>query len=98
MTQEPTPTAVPFTFDADAYTLDELEQIEELGRTTVQEVAATGRLTIRFVRAVAFVTMRRRQPHLTFEELARWNVNQLTEAMAEIGHPPARAAGETRGG
>lgn len=80
---------VPFTVDQNSYTLDELEEIETLAGVTMAAIGKDPALvTMRFIRASAYVTARRRNPRLTYEDVGKWTLPDLEAAMEKLG-PPA---------
>jgi hypothetical protein len=75
----PAAAAVPFQIDEHSYSLAELDEIESLGGLTftlLRENPAAA--TVRFVRAVAYVTLRRSNPRITWEDTGEWELKDLT--------------------
>jgi hypothetical protein len=80
---------VPFQIDENSYSLAELDEIETLGGLTFTQLKAEpNAATVRFIRAVAYVTLRRSKPRITWEDTGEWKLKDLTEAMG-IPNPPA---------
>lgn len=64
--------------DFDAITLEEAEEIENLTGIAIDELGATGKPKAKVIRALCFITMRRTNPALTWEETANLRVSEIT--------------------
>jgi hypothetical protein len=71
-------------FDLDSVTMAELEELESLIGGDVMEAMGEGKPKMRLLRALAFITMRRSNPDLTWDDIGALKITDL-----DFGTPPS---------
>ncbi len=80
---------MPTVIDLNSFTLDELDEVEQLGELSLSEVFA-GRVTSKMLRALVFIVRRRDDPNFTLADAGKVRMPEVQIERDDL--PPDNAA------
>ena len=76
-----------FELDINSLTIGEIEEIEELGGTSIDEMFSAGAKKGKALRAIAYITKRRENPEFSWEDAGNLKIN-LGETSPKLSPTP----------
>lgn len=86
------PDALSIDIDPDSLTIDDMEVIEEITGQPADEIMGAGKPRAKALKALVFVTLRKRYPDITLEDVGRIRISAATMSVPTAVDPTTASA------